>query len=100
MSDMDFEHRTGAMWINDKPIYRKVVNFGALPGMGAPKLVAHNIDDLDEWVDWSVIVSDSSNVVPSGYTPTLNATICSISSAIDLTAYSAYFILEYTKTTD
>ncbi len=43
------EQKTGGVWIDGKPIYRKVVNFGALLNT-ANKTVAHNIANIDKIV--------------------------------------------------
>ena len=39
---------TGMKWIDGKPIYRKVINVGALPN-NSEKTIAHNISNIDNF---------------------------------------------------
>lgn len=62
ISDMDYstsEQDTGCKWIDGKPIYRKTINFGALPNASA-KSVAHNITNIDNFVKVEGIAWTSS----------------------------------------
>ncbi len=43
------EVKTSATWIDGKPIYKKTIDFGALPNASA-KSVAHNITSIDHFV--------------------------------------------------
>jgi hypothetical protein len=98
-------------WINNKPVYRKVINFGALPN-STTKNVNHNIANVSQWVTIRGIFQYNGSVVggpiPNTNTSdntyainiTANATTVNIQTGIDRTSYSAYVILEYIKTTD
>lgn len=78
-------------------IYRKVIDFGALPNMST-KNVAHGIVGLAQWVRVEAITFDGSNDSADGSTVTYDGTNVGITAPINLTSYSAYIIVEYTKT--
>lgn len=98
---------TGKYWIDGKPIYRKVIDFGALPNT-TEKTVNHNISNLDTLIKMECIaksasgamnipyinISDSSASVSIFY----NTTNIAIRTGYDRSAYRAIVILEYTKT--
>lgn len=96
-------------WINNKPLYRKVINFGSLPN-ATTKDVAHNISNIGQVIKIEGVAFTSNDYQPmplvyanaSNYNTTLkvNATNISIITNENRTNYSAYIILEYTKTTD
>ncbi len=99
-------------WIDGKPIYRKVVDFGALPN-ATTKSVNHNISNIDNWVNVSALASSSAGIgLCLPYTDTALATqsIACYATAtnvkvdagsINRSEYTkCKFILEYTKTTD
>lgn len=96
-------------WIDGKPIYRKVINIGALPN-ATTKTITHNISNLSMFIRVSGIAYS-----PAGYTllpyvqpalPNLNVGIFANSTQVvvitttDKSTNSGYAILEYTKTTD
>ena len=104
------EHKTGKKWIDGKPIYRKVVECGALPN-STSKNVATGIDFTVcnvikiEGVAKNTSTSNTdtipipfSNVVAIGTTKTGDIAI-SITENFSIYTIS-YVILEYTKTTD
>jgi len=105
------EVKTNKIWIDDKPIYRKVINFGTLPN-AADKFVDPNIIDLERIITMRGLaynVEDGNafplpNVTTSGSQYTIDIAIINkqirIRTAIDRTSMTAYVILEYTKTTD
>ena len=106
------EIKTNKTWIDGKPIYRKVINIGYLPNKNA-KLVNHNISDIDKITYQYAIASDSGGLtysVPHVASPNMgnsmtmamrsNKEWVQINCSSDMTSYTAYFILEYTKTTD
>lgn len=108
------ESVTGDTWIDGKPIYRKVIEFGSLPN-NVDKTVAHNISDLDTVVKMEClaegVISDIKQCYPMPTTSVSNITSqiqCYLSGAnIDIrtgssvwTSLNAIIILEYTKTTD
>lgn len=99
---------TGKVWVDNKPIYRKVIDFGALPSSATTKNVQHNISNLDTFTNVYGIAKDSSNnTLPLPYASTdassnirlaLNNTNVTIGVGYNLSSYSAYVTLEYTKT--
>lgn len=105
------EQRIGT-WVDGKPIYRKVIDFGSLPN-ATSKSVAHNISDLGFITNISGTIyhrtvttyypiplqykGNDSNYNVEIY---VNNTNVAMSSNTDRSFYSAYVILEYTKTTD
>lgn len=106
------EIKTNKVWIDGKPIYRKVINMGYLPNKDA-KLTNHNISDIDKITYQYALISDSYGLTYQGeHTATQNMgngmTIAMRSNkewvqiycSSDMTSYNAYFIIEYTKTTD
>lgn len=103
------ERRIGT-WIDGKPLYRKVVNFGELPNNTA-KAISHNISNIDKIIRLSGYAyrpaDDFFIPIPQG---AYNNTACSIfsnSTKITITTYTdrslfteCYIVIEYTKTTD
>lgn len=97
-------------WINGKPIYRKVINFGTLPN-STTKSIAHNISNLDVLVncygtakrsDGSILVLPNVDKDGLQYSVRFSADSSNlhITTGTDRGAFSGYAILEYTKTTD
>lgn len=102
-------------WIDNKPIYRKVINFGSLPDTTS-KSVAHNIANIDFIVNvWGMAkranavndvnffpINESrplNNIDAIGLFATDTAVI--IQTGADRSNISiTYVIIEYTKTTD
>lgn len=106
------EVKTNKTWIDGKPIYRKVINIGYLPNKNA-KLTNHNISNIDKIIYQYAIASDSNGLtysIPHVASPNMgnsmtmalrsNKEWVQINCSSDMTSYTAYFILEYTKTTD
>lgn len=99
------------IWINGKPIYRKVISLGYLPN-NATKDIPYNIDNLDMFIDIRGIGYRSSdnvtNPIPSAHAANLGNNIGIYSSndviivrtGSDRSNMYGYAILEYTKTTD
>lgn len=104
------EAKTGDVWINGKPIYRKTISFGALPN-NTEKSSNHNISNIDNIIE---IKGTTSNA--EGNTLTLpmvsfttssnifikaNKSVVTIQTGTDRTSYNkTYVTLYYTKTTD
>ena len=101
--------------IDGKPLYRKVINFGTLPtattSSTSAKNVAHNISNVDLFTKISGIAFNSSGAtMPLPYphfenvinqvTMSASKTNVTIGTGTDRSSFSAYVILEYTKTTD
>lgn len=99
-------------WIDNKPIYRKVINFGALPN-ARTKSVAHNISNLGNVINIGGFISNTIETdfysIPLMYKGSdsnfnveclVTATQVSMSANTDRSHYIAYVILDYTKSTD
>lgn len=106
------EVQTNKVWIDGKPIYRKVVNCGNLSNAN-PIIVPHNITNLDKLVGYSGFAlrfSDNDYLpIPyvtfnpnngGGITTYTDGTDIHIGTSADRSAYVGYVTLEYTKTTD
>lgn len=96
--------KTGAFWIDGKPIYRIVVDLGALPSSAA-KDVAHGLTGIGEVVSLSGVANDSAAAafvkalpLPSDVIAlAIDATNVTVTTASDLTAYEqAYAVVDYT----
>lgn len=103
------EHRIGT-WIDGKPLYRKVINFGALPNT-TNKNVAHGISNLDKTIRLYGIAQTPIVITPLPYTdggiPQNTIGLChdkigniTILTWMDYSTSTAIVIIEYTKTTD
>lgn len=102
------EQATGGVWIDGKPIYRKVINVGALPN-NAQVGYQHDIDDIDEFTTIRGIAKSSTLSLPIPFIErngTTNiqlyasASGFTVSTNYDASSYAGKFIFEYTKTTD
>lgn len=103
------ETRIGT-WIDGKPIYRKVINTGALPTLGG-KVINHNISNIDYVCKIEgMAYRDSDNIflpLPHAtYDNTAISCYCD-KTAITIIVYTdrsafqeSYATIEYTKTTD
>lgn len=102
------ETLTGGKWIDGKPIYRKVVDFGALPN-ATTKSVAHGISNLGKAISLKGIAYRNTTTIPLPYphpsTPLIiglyleGANVAVIASSDRSNFTSSYVIIEYTKTT-
>lgn len=102
------EVKTNKVWINNKPIYRKVLVINSLPNNTVIDY-AHNISNIDliyiEKAFW--VLSDgacgpvpqyrASNEIIGIY---VNKTNVVINTNVDYSPRKGYVVLEYTKTTD
>lgn len=108
------ETKTNKVWIDGKPIYRKVVNFGALPN-NTTKSVAHNISNMETVVFANLIgydnLSRGGNCIVMPYIGSdfahsagfyLNGTnvYCRSGASLSSSYPNSYATIEYTKTTD
>lgn len=99
-------------WLN-KPLYRKVIDCGALPN-ATTKTVNHGISNLDRVCRFDCIalntttktnvpvpIAISLNNTSSNLISTINDTVISFNTGANLSSYNSCFaVLEYTKTTD
>lgn len=103
------ETLTGGTWIDGKPIYRKVVDFGALPN-ATNKTVLHNISNLSYVIKLSAITYNGTywlnlphvnvSTVSQNIAIEADATNIRITAGSNRSNYtSCYVTLEYTKTT-
>ena len=104
------EEQVVGTWIDGKPIYRKVIDFGALPN-STLKQVPHGISDIDAIVSFNGVTfakNKTATPIPYVYTDPINTVslflegknVC-IQTFGDKTSYiNTYVTLEYTKTTD
>lgn len=98
-------------WINNKPIYRKVINVGNLPNNNYIN-IAHNISNLGVLVDLRLTVDTGSSQYITNMKGTSSAynsgtTLARVTSTniqivtdTDYSSHTAIAIIEYTKTTD
>ena len=99
------EQKTGQYWIDGKEIYRKVIDFGALPN-ATYKNVQHGISNLDTVVRQFGFTNINGTILPipaanpdPQYSMTLQTTssIVTVMTGTNRTSYNAIIILEYTK---
>ena len=103
------EQKTGGTWIDGKPIYRKVIDIGALPN-NTTKFVAHNISNLGKVIhiygysyggDFLPLPYTSANSIAYSVQIYADSTNIGIRTGADRSSYSSsYVVLEYTKTTE
>lgn len=87
------EYRTTERYIG-KPVYAKLLNFGALPN-STSKSFAHEISDLNFVVDIY-----GSGVAGQDVKVSVDTTNITITSTSNLSSVTAYPVIKYTKTTD
>lgn len=98
---------TGTTWVDGKTIYKKTVDFGALPN-ATTKTVAHGISNLYRVIKYECIAynsgSSSNTPVPlvsavgNNSTIDINATNIVMSAGVDRSAFDeCYVTLYYTK---
>ena len=101
------EVKTGGKWIDGKPIYRKVVNFGAL--VAGSKTVAHGISNIGDVIYVSGVARSADNTsLPLPYASTVPIIVYvntnNVVIEISNNNYAGYtrseVTIEYTKTTD
>lgn len=103
------ETKTNKVWIDGKPIYRKVINFGSLPN-NTTKYIPHNINNIDKVIEIRGYATESGtkNFYPlplqyKGADSSYNVEILVNNNNViagasqNRSMYTAYVILEYTK---
>lgn len=102
------ETLTNKIWIDGKPIYRKVVDFGTLPN-ATSKNVAHNISNLSNVVNikgWTKRADGTTFPLPYESGSQINESMALFSNNTNISIYcgvnrteftTTYIILEYTK---
>lgn len=101
------EHYAGYAWINGRPVYRKVVDVGAMPN-NTTKTVAHGIA-ANEVISIRGFAAGGGIVIPLPFVDSISvnnniyvhvgALDITIDANADRSAFSGYIILEYTKAT-
>lgn len=95
-------------WIDGKPLYRKVISFGALPN-NTTKSMAHNISNLKRVVKLEGFAGSSQNLggitLPHATSNPIalyaDDLTVSVKTSSDATAYTeTYIYIYYTKSTD
>ena len=96
-------------WIDNKPIYRKIINIGNLPNANYSN-VAHNINNLNKVIKIYGNATNGTLHLPLPFVSTvsissnvginINGNYITINSGTDRSSLSGYLIIEYTKTTD
>ena len=99
------ETLTNKVWIDGKPIYRKVVDIGTLPDTTI-KSVAHGISSLGTVVKLYGMITNNIGYLPLPFVSpgpancimcTASETTVDITTGIDRTAFSGWLAIEYTK---
>ena len=98
---------TGFTWVDGKHIYKKTINFGALPN-ATTKTVVHGVSNFGYLVKleaasyngdrWMPISAASPLTVGASVVITVDSTSIFISTGTDRRNDSAYVTLYYTKT--
>lgn len=104
------EVKTNKIWIDGKPIYRKVINMGDLPS-NSSKIINHNIKNIDFVTSISGLGVTSTNHYNIPFSPNeamfsglsvsmrASSTEISVSANKVVSGHTVYGIMEYTKTT-
>ena len=102
------ETKTNKVWVDGKPIYRKVVNFGSLPNT-TTKTVSHGLSvsttrfisvtgtAYDSNGNTFLLPSPRDTVALSIYMNLTSDGKIAIQAGSDRSSFNAYVILEYTK---
>ena len=104
------EEQVVGTWVDGKPIYRKVIDFGALPN-STLKQVPHGISDIDAIVSLNGVTfakNKTATPIPYVYTDSINTVslflegtnVCIQTFGDKTSDINTYVTLEYTKTTD
>jgi hypothetical protein len=104
------ETRTNKVWIDGKPVYRKVIDLETLPDTTPVyKDVSHGITNIGMMITVRGVAYDSDSWIPLPYVVRASnmdiqiyagVTYVRVESAFDWSDLSGYAILEYTKSTD
>ena len=93
---------TGYTWVDGKKVYKKTINFGALPN-NTSKSVAHNISNLSSVIKIDAVAGKSGEWRPLPITDTAYIVILAKSTNIEIasnwntSSYSCYVTMYYTK---
>ena len=102
------EVKTGGKWIDGKPIYRKVVDFGALPN-STTKNVAHGVNNIGDITHiYGVAHSSDKMTIPLPYPRNIPIVLYATQNDVAIEIHTGDYTdftrseitIEYTKTTD
>lgn len=97
------EINTGKKWIDNKAIYRKVIDCGNMPNTNQFKEINTGIINLDRIINIQLSLATNSFTFEEkrfGLLFTKSTGIFKITSTYNATDYYGYAIIEYTKTTN
>ena len=113
------EEKEVGLWVDNKPLYQKVVIINSLPSSVATVVsYPHGISNVEQICDYEGIINYGNGTVAKidrfalsdngtlgvntsgGFTVNVNKTSINIIVGVDRSAISATFIIKYTKTTD
>ena len=102
----DTEEFVVGTWLDDKPVYRKVLNLGSAPNLGSTS-VAHAVASLGTVTSLRAVMDNATTQRPAPWgdgtiATAIEATDTNVTLETNWTAagYATYAIMEYTKTTD
>lgn len=113
-NEFSFDEVRIGTWVDGKPLYRKMVDFGVLPANDI-KRVAHNVENCEHihvnlaesmWVNKNVDLSSDETIYTFVYNAFGFSLACGRDDVIIITTnsnaseYKVYVCIEYTKTTD
>ena len=92
------EYLTGEIWIDQKPIYRKVVDVGALPNT-TTKSVAHGITSIGTLINMRGAAQNGTLFAHLADVAAfrMDDTNVDVVTLADQTAYSGHVVIDYTK---
>lgn len=99
------ETKTNKVWIDGKPIYKKVIEYTISNTINTYVSIAHNINDIETKVSCETYYLYSNEIykVPNSEVVAIkfsNSNFSYVNKTSGLSGSRAYTILEYTKTTD
>lgn len=102
---MDIETLTNKVWIDGKPIYRKVLNIGAKKLVVGDNIFAHDVGDIETIVNIDYMFYYSNNSRWYTFSDVIATKMCSSKKVFlylktELQTTDLKIIIEYTKTTD
>lgn len=110
-TNYSLEEKCIGSWINGKPLYQKTVYFGAM-STGGSKNVSHGIENIDTiWIYDGYVKNSTGTFIglTNAHTSDVNGSwnfnvnktyITNSTGTENRSAYIAYVVLQYTKTTD
>lgn len=95
------EVKTNKIWIDGKPIYRKVVNMGNLPN-NSGKSVTHGLSNFVIITINGSATNGSTHIGISGFNDEVYISNTNViwNTKANRSSFTAYVVLEYIKTTD